>query len=666
MMMVLKALPYVVYAALGGFALAWVGLLIDCLRRERFWPVLDTHRRTRWFWLATFALVNPILTVMYYLFGRRRQPQATHVRMGAVPIGLAAAVVAISGFFVNFPGVTHLWMTPFMGAGGGNGRGVAAHAATIEARNGINSSTVTSSTNHARLACRSIAVVDRGGHALTGLIAALLVDALRELPFVETVEQYGEGRFPPDGRPRPDVFVTVAARSVSVTPVPYATSIAAEIDVSAGRTPWRSSHGYTDGTDPPVLQFHWQGTVQHRSKTVGYESVRHGLAAKNIADAIAEPLAKTFRKWLDQYGPMPELPVGLYGTYRPAALPEPLASLGCTRLYSYSGLMTHSDACWRFELPPGQVAATLKELAGELEGDGWRVLSSSERNLRAGKGGLRLHVYRPSEPVRTGWVVVRDTPSPKPPVLMIARLRDRFSDDERRTALDVLLTETTPADTLLFVSRLFDEDQRKQMYGLLEERTDPSPAVQAELIGHYIGAERYDEAERALRRARALLWASADAGTLESKLRSAAKQLTEKAGREVKVSRQDATLDELRDAGFRAIDANTQPFEVDVGLDEPVLLVQRASDGKLRTLTLRAAAPQNKGARLPYRLPWMACSGNSRSWSEENGALDGAGRWSAEHHWHGQNGRAVRTTFRSADKPGRFTVTVRPEPVRRP
>ncbi|MGB2822556.1 MAG: hypothetical protein WBF17_16345, partial [Phycisphaerae bacterium] len=164
---ILSLLPYAVYAFLAAYVVAWAVLLVRCARRRRFYPILGNDRRTRWFWLATFVFVNPFLTAMYYFFGHRRSPDARGVRIGAVQIALAAAVVAIAGFFANFPGITHLWMVPFVGApGASQGESVrfSAHAATIEARNSTSSTTASCSGGHSRLACRRIAVIAEGGH----------------------------------------------------------------------------------------------------------------------------------------------------------------------------------------------------------------------------------------------------------------------------------------------------------------------------------------------------------------------------------------------------------------------------------------------------------------------------------------------------------------------
>ena len=175
----LRILPYVVYALLAGYVIAWAVLLALCWRRRRFYPLLGDDRRTRWFWLASFVLLNPILTLLYLWFGQLRRPDARDVRIGAVPAGLAVVVVAVAGFFVNFPGVTHLWMVPFQGAPPADPErraALSAHAAVIESRSNTGTTTVSTSGAHARVACRSVAIIVEHDHALVRLVG----EALRE------------------------------------------------------------------------------------------------------------------------------------------------------------------------------------------------------------------------------------------------------------------------------------------------------------------------------------------------------------------------------------------------------------------------------------------------------------------------------------------------------
>ncbi|MGB2824877.1 MAG: hypothetical protein WBF17_28145, partial [Phycisphaerae bacterium] len=518
---------------------------------------------------------------------------------------------------------------------------------------------VSSSSDNARLACRRVAVIAEGGHGLDSLIGAALREALAELPFVEEAVLFADGQFPPDGQLRPDVFVLVAARNVRVTPIPYAVTLRAEIDVSAGRSPWQGTASYhDDGTDPPILAFQWEGTVRHESRTTGYESVRHGLAVRNVAEAISDDLRKKLTGWREQYGSLLDVPEGLYGTYRPAKLPEPLRKLGAGRVCSYRGLLTHNETYWRLRVPKKGVAELLERLSKELEGLGWRELSRGKRDLRMDHGPARLHVYRLTERMTTGWVVTSGEVS-EPQATLYVRLRERFGQEERRAALERLLAEPAPTDALLFFSRLFDDDQRLRMYDLLENRPGLSLPAQVELVHHYLGRKEHDKAQAGIRRGRALLLSVWDDGPFRAKLDDAAKKLAKALGDEKLEKPPPPTAEDFRGAGFRQIDANTQPFELEVGLGQAAALLYEGEGERLRTLNLRVIRLEREPYGTPYVWEWVENHGHgSRSKGAEAGRVGTDGKWSASHTWSLDRGRMVRTRVNPAPKKGRFTVAV--------
>ena len=135
-----------------GYLVIWIILLLLCLRRRQFCPVIGDSAATRYFWLATFIFFNPVLTALYLIFGQIRSPRAKPNRF-TMPTVLT---IAILGFFVNFPGITHLWMQPFLGRSADANPRFKAHLAAISSANNTTTSISTSSRGNDRLACGQV------------------------------------------------------------------------------------------------------------------------------------------------------------------------------------------------------------------------------------------------------------------------------------------------------------------------------------------------------------------------------------------------------------------------------------------------------------------------------------------------------------------------------
>ncbi|KKK84921.1 hypothetical protein LCGC14_2778470, partial [marine sediment metagenome] len=148
------------YVLLIAYGVLWLVMLIDCLRRHEFYPVLGPRGATRLFWLATMIFLNPALTLLYLLLGRRKPPAVGGGKLVSRGVLLTAAGLIVLGFFVRFPGLTHVWAEPFVGRNGGDAEPVVnIHAAKIESSNSISTTSSTMSSAESRFACRRIAII---------------------------------------------------------------------------------------------------------------------------------------------------------------------------------------------------------------------------------------------------------------------------------------------------------------------------------------------------------------------------------------------------------------------------------------------------------------------------------------------------------------------------
>ncbi|MBN1362124.1 MAG: hypothetical protein JW993_16130 [Sedimentisphaerales bacterium] len=638
-----------------GYVVFWAVLLVLCLRKRDFCPIFSDSRNTRQFWLATFVLVNPVLTVLYLIFGQLRSPQARPVRA----VRDVAVVIAIAGFFLNIPGLTHVWMQPFMGRSAGSAEpgdepAVTARAAIIEAANNNSASSMTSSSDNNRLACRRMAVIVEGEHPLLVRTGSALAERLEAIPAVEEVELHANGAFPPAGQRAPDVFVRLYLGNIQETPIPYSLKLRAEIGAEVGQSPLASTHHYRDTFMPPLLDFSTNIELTHTSTTTGYESVRYSMAAENIAKELSGQIAKALDQWADKHGLLPELPADVYGQYVPHELPGPLARFEPTLLGSYTGLLTRNETYLQFSLT-GEPAESIRSVRDAMTDLGWKELSSdwepSRIDLRLEKDNRRIHVFqvRPRDPF-SGVTVTSDRAQPAPAHLFGIADTQSFSYDERRVVLDGLLTQPYSLEHLMLFERMFDKPQQERWLEILESLPTRDVFAQIRLGEMYQRRDLPDKAAEALKLARALLWAEQDKSRYQSRLKSLAKNLGDEDMAGVVPTRPD-----FLDAGFIEIEPATDAFEIEVGVGEPALMFYDDPEDEPLVLNIQIASLPSD--RDPYEFRRLQRQGGRSIYGTRTGFSQSNGLWHVESQQH-INETAVMIRVTQIEGQDRFKVSV--------
>jgi len=603
-------------AILLAYLLVWAVLLLACVRRREFCSLLGNSRRTRLFWLATFVFFNPVLTILYLVFGQIRSPRA---RPNRVVLALVLIVVP-AGFFVNVPGVTHLWMQPFLGRSPEAGQSLRAHLAVIEASNNTSTTSSSASSDNSRLACRKIAVVVEDDHPLLQRVAAELVEGLQAIGGVETVDIHGSGAFPESGRRAPDIFVQLYHDGIKENLLPYSLKLAAEIRALVGRTPLRSRSSHFDTQTPPSLDFNVQVEMTHTSKTEGYESVRYTLAGRNIAKGLAETIKKHLDQWRDKHGLLPDIPADFYGTYKDNELPEPLQAFDPVPLGSYTGLLRHNETYYQFE-SEGDAVAMIEKLREDMKQHGWKVHSSRLEprfiDLRLQKDDRSIQIFKLRQNRISGHMQ-QETETPTS--VFGVHDTESFSHDERTAVLEGLLVEPVSIERLMLFERMFGRGQRDKLLAVLERQQHRTLPAEVRLAELYEQREEAEKARRALIRVRALLWSVRDDNRFKNRLKSLAEKLGDETLAEAPPTKQD-----FRDVGFVELTADSESFEEEVGLDVPVVMFYEDRDGELRTVSLSVARSGNEND--PFLINFLERMPHGSSWGSRGASSLTTGPW---------------------------------------
>ncbi len=603
-------------AILVAYLLLWLALLAGCIRKREFCPLLGTSRATRLFWLATFVFFNPVLTILYLIFGQIRSPRARANRVVLVLV----PVVVLVGFFVNVPGLTHLWMQPFLGRSPESGKSLQAHLAVIKASTNTSTSSSSASRDNSRLACRNIAVVVGDDHPLLQRIAAELVEGLQAIVGVETVDVHGSGVFPESGQRAPDIFVHLYDDGIDENLLPYSLKLTAEIRALVGRSPLRSRSSHFDTQTPPNLDFNVQVEMRHTSTTEGYESVRYTLAGRNIAKGLGETIKKHLDQWRDKHGLLPEIPADFYGTYKANELPEPLRAFDPVPLGSYTGLLRHNETYYRFA-SEGDVVATMEKLRDDMEQQGWKTNSRQLEprfiDLLFKKDDRSIQIFK----FRLGRSPGREPVMEEAPISVFGvHDTESFSDDERTAALEGLLVEPVSMEHLMLFERMFDRPQRDKLLAALERQQHRTLPAEVRLAELYQQKDETEKARHALVRARALLWSVRDDASFKSRLKSLAKTLGDETLAEAPPTKQA-----FRDVGFIELTADGEPFEEEVGLDVPLVMFYEDQDGELRTVSLSVGPSGNEND--PFLIHHMERMPHGSSWGSHGASSLGRDPW---------------------------------------
>ena len=131
------------------------------------------------------------------------------------------------------------------------------------------------------------------------------------------MDYYPVGFKPEQGGRAADITVTIDLDKLSESGWPASHAVEATFTVTAGNGLPGCRNSYMDDLTPPVVQFDWNGRLQHTSTTTGVASsaAKYKLVAENVARQIAAALTKEFNERRKKDGVMPELPQAFYPPY---------------------------------------------------------------------------------------------------------------------------------------------------------------------------------------------------------------------------------------------------------------------------------------------------------------------------------------------------------------
>lgn len=664
------------YVLGGVYLILWSALLVHCLLQRRFYPVFGRGWGTKIFWLLTFVFLNPLLTLLYFVFGFLLRPAkgplpGTPVRFGSVA---AIAFVAFVVAFFEWPFPDHGQEPVIMQNDGAQARlncptgptgrtGGAlpwgqAHVALVKAKNGVQTIGSTSAESDDRASVRNIVLVCQSPHALLDRATREFQKALIGLADVEKVEYYPYGIWPEPGGPLPDIFITIDILELQEKAFLCNRRLRAIIQWQVSDTLFPGSARTNHTNAPPTVMFNMETRVDHDSSMMGIESPGsvYKIEAHGIAAEMASSVSKQFANLLDKYGQMPQAPGSLHGTYWEPPDFSFLRDNKAERLISASGLFEDNHTIWRFA-EQRRTDEALAAYRDQLQTAGWISGALAKDHLKMQKENECIYIFRDRRQDPAAAAVESGEPGKPSSSVMITHYQSYFTGDRIQKAMDALLESETQTRTLLAFERCFRTPEQAER---LRAAIEASPLC---TLDGFLALGRYwadrgqtDKARESLMRARAMQRAEKARDAKSRVIRALAKRLGDQSLVATPVSERV-----FCDVGFVNAGQLAGPLELERALDEPVLLYRRLDDGRLRTVALRVVHSRDVSSPAPYGLLAVDRREGRSNESETAGTTGPQGSWVAQFLLQGAAGESesMRATVKSVGDE-RFLFVIHP------
>lgn len=631
------------YAFSGLYLIVWSALLVHCLFRREFYPIFGRRWGTKVLWLLTFVFLNPLLTLIYFVFGFLLcPPKAKAEERGGssriVPLGLGSAIaIALIGVVVVFfewpLSSSKAEPVVILNESGKNkpteqedssGR-FQAHIGTINAKNTIQTLSSTSAGSGARVSMRKILIICQSPHDLLDRTMREFQKSLVQLPYVGEVAYYPFGTWPKPGGLLPDVFITINMPQVNEKTFIRNRHFKTIIKWTAGSSIFAGT-SHSDRNDTlPVVRFDIESQLEHESEMFGIESSqsKYKLAADGICNEMIKSISKQFGNLLDKYGQMPESPEMLHGAYHEPPELSFLKTDKVQQLISGSGLLKNNHTVWRFA-DERHIDKALTAYRDELKSLGWGQEDLGKEYLRMQKGNEHIYIFRQRRrDSKAGTIFWSEPEKMTSEASLIADYESDFTDDQMQKAMDALLDSDVEMKTLLIFEKYFrTPKQLERLRSIIEERPVNTLDGSLMLARYWADRGETDKGRESLLRARAMQRTEKGHNVRADEIKSLARKLGDESLAEVPVAEEI-----FRQMGFINPEQLNEPIEIEKTINEPVLFYRRLGDGELQTFALRIIRSQESSYSVPYHLLTVESRKGSSSSSENGGKVKPGGIW---------------------------------------
>lgn len=571
-----------------GHLILWAGLLIHCLCKRRFFPVLGRGWGTKAFWLVTFVFMNPLLTLLYLIFGLvlKAKKEKTGGQLVGSVLCLVLVLLVIAVFEVPRPvrpgsdiTIRHAGQEEEKD----KGFRFQAHAGVLEANNSHSTASSTSKHGNARFSARSIIIRSESDHLLIDKVCRFVQDRIIELPYVEQVAYWPAGadvNLP--SRPV-DLIVALDASEMNEGGIGRRRTLETTLSCAIGRGPVLKIHTSHYGK-APVLGFSMNCTLRHSSTFKGIESrrARYKQQSENIGKALAEALTKQLDDWAEECGLLPELPDYLYGSASMRVAFDFLGPSNAKLIYQSGGLLQNCHAVWRYQDDRTNVEA-FRELRNTLQEQGWRVGNESDdkrdhklENFTMHQGDDHIQVFRQRGRRPEGGILYGDDEDLPQKLPIVVEYMSVFTQEQADNVLERLFSSDVDLETKLIFEHCSSAERVKRLLSSSLESQKVKTMQGYLLLGrHYAAKAEQAKATDALMLARALGRAQRKHNPAAKEIEALAKQIGDES-----LAQAELGVEHYRKAGFIDMSAVGDDTAYERAVDEPLMFYGLSVDGR--------------------------------------------------------------------------------------
>lgn len=583
-----------------GYLVLWAVLLIHCLLKRKFFPLFGRGLGTKVFWLITFVFVDPLLMLLYVIFGVFSRPDEVNVRKihvrGAICLVLVLVVI----------GVFHLPKLDrpkneitILQAGQEKEKekGLQAQAGVLEANNSYSTTTSSSTSGNAKFYAESIVIRSESDHMLIDKVCRFMQEKIVQLPYVERIEYWPSGVEMDDPLRQADVIIVVDAQKINEGGFGIKRKLDANISCYVGTEPVEKNYHTHYSNSPPAIRFAMNSNLRHSSHFRGFESSRanYKQQSENIGQQFIEAITKQFDKWIEQYGLLPELPEYMFGGDVVDVEFEFLKARNAKRLHHGAGLLTNYNAVWSYEdeRANDEVFREIRNILREQGWSGGNQLDTESKHKRESftmsKGDDHMQIFRMRGRGDSGGILYGDSESLEKKLPIIVEYLSLFTDEQINDVLGKLFASDADIGTkLIFENFSSDESVKRLLFDSVESGQVKTMDGYLLIGRYYADRDQMAKATEALMMARAMGRAEGKHNPDEDEIKKLAKKIGDKS-----LAKAEVEEEYYRRAGFADISTVENGKVYERAVDEPLVFYSMPADeegidkAKIKTIVIR-------------------------------------------------------------------------------